>query len=223
MKRKLSALWLAGVVMLAIGAAPAGATTHTPHGEVEPIVVTAQQESTIIFSLSTESYMTCNVVRIIGTAIEETQEFQASTELEECTYKPFGFEVVTETAGCTNVTDGVTDEEGHAHVKLECEEEKAIHATAAGCKITISPQEYGGGVSFENLGEGSEREVLVTLTLLEMAYTSSGGFACFLAGIPAEGNASMTGSALAKGYEDPGGEFEGPPYEEGAQVGVWFE
>lgn len=225
MKRNLKTLWGVALAALAIGAyaAPAAsATTHVFHGEVEPIIVTAEQETQFVFAIG-ELETKCEAVRIAGTAIEEAEEFAVATELEECEFA--GLAVAIETAGCTNITSGETDEEEHAHVNLECEEGVSVKVTAMGCTITVPSQELGGGVHFTNVGEGQERQITLEVTEKEIHYTTS-GFLCGLIGLPAEGeNAQLAGALLAAGYADH--EKSGPnppPYEPlEEQVGIWFE
>lgn len=226
MTRRLNALAIALLGVLAISgiaAADASAVTHTFHGEVEPIVLTAEQESAFVFSVG-EIKLECKKVRLQGTGVQKTEEIEGHTEVEEC--EIFGMAATVKTEGCTNRLTGETSESGDAPVKLECEAGKFIEVTTSGCTIKVGSQTVaGGGVHYTDLGSGTGREVTVAVTESKIAYTSS-GFVCMLSGLPSSGNnAGLVGTFVTKGYEDlkePGPPTK-PPYEIGAQVGIWVE
>ncbi|HVI69921.1 MAG TPA: hypothetical protein VM656_00365, partial [Pyrinomonadaceae bacterium] len=61
---------------------------------------------------------------------------------------------------------------GQVHIK--CPTGKNIVVTAPFCTITIPPQTKGS-VSFDNIGEGAEREVEVTANVKVIHYTQTAG------------------------------------------------
>lgn len=223
--RKLNMLWIAVLATLVLGAlaaSPANATKHTFHTEVDTVIVTAEQENQVVFEVQGVP-VACETLRIFGTAQEETQEFVAYTETSGCTVGPV--EVLVETAGCTNITDGETDKEEHATVELTCEGGNKIRVTAPACEIHIGPQVFGGGFHFANQGSGAVREVTVSITEDEIATVVTEFGFCFLLGLE-EGvhKGVLEGSVLATGYKDEGVHgSETPVFTEGNQVGIWFE
>lgn len=115
-----------------------------------------------------------------------------------------GREVTTHTNGCAYVLT-VTGTAGSVHI--ECPSGKSIETTIdkfpEGCTITIPAQTAGGVVDYEEKGEGTGRDLLLTWTLEGIKYVRDG---CEVGG---EGNNGTMGGSITLSGEDTSGNPKG--------------
>jgi len=112
-----------------------------------------------------------------------------------------------------------------APVSIECEN-GTMQLLFSGCTIKIPEQKGLHGVTYDNEGQGTERDIKLRWTVDKMKYTVS-GTKCSKYGLPSEGSGSdmtFTGTSTLKGFEDL--EAQGPftgqrAFKTGKQVGVW--
>jgi hypothetical protein len=129
-----------------------------------------------------------------------------------------------------------TTVEQHALVDVICGKGEAIEIIGGGItlKITGGPENLVGGVQVNKgltgvnyANEGgptTTRDITVKSTVEGIHYTCAPAFTCGLLGVGTTGNkAKYVGDVTAKGFKDLNATAETTKYEDGAQVGIWWE
>jgi hypothetical protein len=234
MTRKVKVLGLALVAVCAIGAvAASAASAHKFHSEVEPTVLTSNNESPITIGIkNTEFKVECGKSAMNGTLELMVKELilvhptyseckwgakEATIDTSECDYYLYG-----ETTEHLN-TEGFLETD--APVTIECTPGKTITITSGLCKVKIETQKIHGATYKNETDVGGEKkeDITIKMTLDKIKYKSEG---CGLL-VPKEGEEGyLTGPYTMTGYEDKDTE---PPkahqctFKEGKQVGIKIE
>jgi hypothetical protein len=206
MNRKLKALGLALVAVLAMGAFSASAASAGDfHSEsATDTVIKGSQEGTDVFTVNAGT-VKCNEATYAGVQAGATAtQVKVNPSYSECT--AFGFVSTTiHSKQCTYEFSGDNN-----NVVIDCPTNEPITVTAFNCWVTVDDQTIGG-ISYTNKGAGTSRDVHVHVTSSGIKYTqhsksfpgcSSGTFT----------NGTYTGTATVQGFTTGG-----------TQVGVWRE
>jgi hypothetical protein len=225
MTRNFKALGLALIVALAmsaVAASVASAATDTLFTGADPAFVTAEQEAEKgqhIFEVPGEGVSaTCSKAHFGGTVQggEKITQVTVTPKYEgTCSLEPFGSATV-DTTGCDYLLTGETVG-AHAKVHINCSGSNKIKITGPlGCTISVGTQSPGGGYTIKNeTGGNGIKDVTLNITVTNISWTST--FSCGFIGLPSSGNnATYTGTATAKAYEDNNGVT-------GSQVDLYYE
>jgi hypothetical protein len=231
MIRNLKALGLALVALVALSAVVAGSASAAGerfHSEVEPTIITGTSTNTHVFAASGAT-VECTGATFSGTSTLKTETTQTvHPTYSGCTF--FGEPASVDTTGCNYVFESETVA-GKMPAEIECTAGYAIKVTSPGCTLTFGPQKNTGGLVVTNEGAGTTRD---TKTISETGATfSKSGPLCFaISGT----TGTYKGTTTVKGFKDNGvtgpiDETEGVApgkdvtavYNEGAQVGIWWE
>jgi len=177
--------------------------TETAH-----TAVTGASSSSMSFGILLGT-VECSTASLDGTtAATEYSELTVNPAYSGC--KGSGREVTTHTNGCAYVLT-VTGPGTDGRVDIECPAGKSIETTIdkfpEGCTITIPAQTAGGVVDYEEKGEGTGRDLLLTWTLEGLDYTRDG---CEVGGTGTNG--TMGGSITLSGEDTSGN-----------PKGIWIE
>jgi hypothetical protein len=208
MTRNLMALGISLVAMLALSSAVAATASaldlFTVPKSATKLEVTGGPHKLRFTGTSVESE--CSHVKIQATAfasvdsqiVTESIKYTGKTgagetENPKCESKGLG-DVTFDSNGCgyvlTGETNGKDKETTDATAWIQCPPGAQFTITTAiGCTIHVHEQTpTEGGVTYTNgIDPGGRKDITVTATLTGLTYSTS-GFACSLAGLPAEGN-----------------------------------
>lgn len=238
MTRRLTALGLAMGALLALGAVGAQAEVeyfHSHVGEKNPdnLILTGEQTGNHVFTpVPGGVAFTCKKAKFSSTEEGTTHSGGAlgtTVTSESITLTPsyleceaFGVAATVTTTGCHHKWTLHLNFVLFA-LHFGCEAGKAIEFSAAGCTIKVGTQSPGGGLSYENNKSGSTNEwdLKAKAAVTGISFSTSGSFACALAGIPKEGTeGTYSGEMTVKGFEDLEKAGTGS-YVEGKQLGIW--
>jgi hypothetical protein len=206
MNRKLKALGLALVVVLAMGSLSASAASaadfHSESGTDTVIKGTQVGTDIWAFNAGTKS---CNEFTYVGNQSGATATtWKAMVVWSNCSV--FGFVNVTiDPNGCAFELSG-----DDGSLKIACPEGASIVETGFNCWVTIGPQSLTG-VTYANTGSGSSRDLDLSINVSGITYTqhsksfpgcTNGSFT----------NGTFTGKATMQGFSTGG-----------VQIGIWRE
>jgi hypothetical protein len=204
MNRKLKALGLALVAVLAMGALSASAASaENFHSEsATDTVLKGSQVGTDVFTVNAGT-VKCNEATYAGTQSGATATtVKVTPTYSECT--AFGFvSTAIDVNGCTYEFSS-----DNSNVVIGCAT-NPITVTAFNCWVTVGSQTTNGGITYTNTGAGASRDVDVTVNISGIHYVQhSKSFPGCSSGTRTDGK--YTGAATVQGFTTGG-----------AQVGVW--
>ncbi len=230
---KVLGLALAAVfAMSAMAAQAAMASGELFHSDEDPTVITGTGTGFHIFETQENVPVECETTTFTG-----TQEGKTSKELTvNPTYSNCftgGVPVTVTSNGCHYVFLSETTEDPHngktdGAVEIACTTGHELYFEAAKCKVTVETPQVVHGIFYTNQGlTTSTKDVLVEAEVNTIKYvaenTAGIGFKCGTLGVElGTHDATYEGDATVKGYVD-NGETSEHEYEEGAQVGIWWE
>jgi len=170
MTRKLKALGLAFVAVLAFGALSATAASAASfHSEVEHTIIDGAQPvaEDDVFTVNAGT-VKCTSATYTGTQSTATNETVTVTpSYSGCT--AFGFvNAPIDVNGCTYTFNAANDD-----LIITCPEGKTITVTAFNCHVDVGSQTIGTGISYHNGGSGKTRDVTATANLSGLTYTQT--------------------------------------------------
>jgi hypothetical protein len=214
--KKILALCLALSAMAAVGALSASPASAVA-GEIDLACHTGADSCFLFGEQATENVFTvnggplhCTSAKFTGAGTGgTTATTTASKELDwtfhQVTVHPeyggcnlFGQTLNITTTGCNFVFTASSKTAGNT--TIECEAGKAIEikGNTTGCTLKVGAQTpTTSTVDYANGGTGSEKDVLATLTVAGITYTSTGG-ACGTSGT----NGTYTGSVTEKCWKN---------------------
>ena len=211
-----------GLALLASMAITSTASAHEFHAESAPAYLEGIATTPVYFEnpvseLDFECAKEKSFLR--GTASKTAlSSLSLQAEYQNCLVPNTQIIATVVTLGCVFVLQGATSG-GHAPVSIQCETGKTMELkvetpTGSLCTAKFGSQTPAGGIVYENQGAGSSRDFKATMTLTEIAYTTTNynpllGCSSFF------GNGkdlSITGTYTVKGFQETGG---------GKQQGVW--
>ncbi len=240
-KLKVLAVSLAAVFAIAGAPAPAAiASGELFHSHAEPTVLTGSNAGlgTLTFTTEEGVPMECETAVVAGTQSGKTaEEVTVQTTVTGCALG--GVPITVSSAGCHYILLSETTEDPHTGLQagaaeIACGEGHSFYFEGAKCKITLETPQVVHGLSYTNEGtfntasEGNPiKDVRVAAQVSTLKYiaenTAGIGFKCGTLGIElGTHDAALEGEVKVKGYVDNGDVSE-HEYEEGAQVGIWWQ
>jgi hypothetical protein len=223
MTRKPKTLGFALAAVFAFSAISVSAASAAEfHTGAEPTVITGHSESNQVLTISGQSVI-CETAEFSGTAAKKTTtSITLHPDFSKCSFS--GEATTVTTKGCNFIFTSNLGPSGDAPLHIECKE-PAVHphitVKNAACNLYIGEQTPGQGTAYDNIN--SKTEITLTFTATNIKITKKEGPLCFLLG----NEASYTGKAIAKAYEDKGTSSgdttNGFDFNEGAQVNLWWE
>jgi hypothetical protein len=200
----LGGVALAALAMSATIASSAQAAQFMSEGNV-PVKIEAFQSTTHTFSVEGNN-LTCATATFTSAFVESPRSSLAlHPVLTGCT--AFGFiNAVVSTTGCDLVftaPGAVVAGKVPGALEIVCAPGKAITVTTGPCEVSIGPQSFSSGLTFENVAT-SPRTVTLKAAVTGIETTKvKDGFLCPLSGTgPAKG--TYTGNTLARGFSESG-------------------
>lgn len=167
MTRKLKALGLAFVAVLAMGALSASAASAASfHSEAAHTILSGEQPTGTNDVFTTNAgTVTCQNATYSGTTSSATTSTVTVTpSYSGCT--AFGFVNATiDVNGCT-----YTFNAGNDDLIITCSG-NPITVTAFNCHVKVASQEATAGISYDNAGSGTSRDVTATANITGLKYT----------------------------------------------------
>jgi hypothetical protein len=206
--KKMKTLGLALVAvfaMSAVVASAASAAQFASDGNVEASIE-AKQSTTHTFSIEGNN-VTCTsaVFTTAGLISSPATSVKVHPAYTGCTAFGFVGSSVT-TTGCDYVLSAPgTVESGKVagNIKVECEAGKNIVIVAGTCEVTVAPQSFTKGLTFENIAS-SPKTMNLKAAVTGIASTKvKDGFLCPLSGTGAA-SGTYTGDTLIKGFNSGG-------------------
>jgi hypothetical protein len=151
--------------------------------ESYPATITSERLGYQIFGLHLQNSLSCKDVEFDGTHAAAANVLSVHPEYGRCI--GFGFNVSVVTNSCDYLLN--VDNAGPPYVgtlEIACDPGDAIEVTVPFCTVEIGPQTVSG-VTYENQGAGSNREVKVTFNATGLTYDECG---------TSRSNATYTGS-----------------------------
>ena len=235
MTRNLKALGLALVAAMALGAIGAqGASAHEFRSGAADTVLTGSIESGehLFVGKAGVEPVKCSAATFEGrNAGTERDTVTVHPKYSSCSF--LGEPASVHTGGCNYIFDSDTTTSTHsstgehATVDIECEASHYIEVTTEFCDIRFNAQTSLHGVRYTEVPNHSGKEaVTVNATVKTIAFETTAGSFCGLAGLPAgkytsgeyTGNASVTGFKFSS--EVSGSTTNGRTWSHGEQVSI---
>jgi hypothetical protein len=217
MNRKLKALGLTFVALLALAAVSSSAMATEFHSETAHTIISGEQPAAEndVFTVNAGT-VTCKSATYSGTTSAETQaEVTVTPTYNECT--AFGFVSTKIDVPGGNVAAGAgggcdyrfTPSTASSQLHIVCGSGEFITVTAFNCYVRVGTQ-TATGVTYVNGGSGTSRDVTVNANITGLSYSQENKFGGCGGGAGSFTNGKYVGAGTVKGSTTTGG-----------AVGIW--
>lgn len=198
MSRGLKILGLLLAVGMAFAVSAAGASAASFKSESSPLFLSGEQTGTVQFKF-TGGNINCKKSSLASGELTGTS--QASVDLSpSCEGSFVGQKTIVRNNGCAFRFTASSTTAGAASIVCPAGKAIELETPSFACSFIVGAQTPGTpAVEYAAGGSGSTRDLLVTLKLAEVSYTTVGAV-CGAAG----SNGQITGSVTLKGYSDAG-------------------